>query len=86
MVRHEGQTMTFGVFYERFVDAPFAERFLTELMQQDDVEAAGRRLTVALSREVRQSLATTGLHEPMSAPMRLLLAYCLYWWASFAKG
>jgi hypothetical protein len=27
-----------------------------------------------------------GLREPMTAPARLLLAYCVYWWASFAKG
>jgi len=86
VVRHEGQTMTFGAFYERFVDAPFAERFLTELMQQDDVEMAGGRLTVAFSREIRQALTAMGLREPMAVPMRLLLAYCLYWWASFAKG
>jgi hypothetical protein len=86
VVTHEGQTMTFGAFYERFVDAPFAERFLTELMRQDDVEAAGGQLTVAFSREIRQALNAMGLREPTPAPMRLLLAYCLYWWASFAKG
>ncbi len=86
IVRCQEHTMTFSGFYEQFVDAPFAERFLTELMQQDDVEAAGGRLTVAFSREIRQALADRGLNEPMPAPMRLLLAYCLYWWASFAKG
>jgi hypothetical protein len=86
VVTHEGQTMTFGAFYERFVDTPFAERFLVELKQQSDVEAVGGGLTVAFSREIRQILTAKGLREPMTVPMRLLLAYCLYWWASFAKG
>jgi hypothetical protein len=86
VVRHEGQPMTFGAFYERVVAAPFAERFLTELMKQNDVEAGGGQLTAAFSREIRQALTAMGLREPMTIPMRLLLVYCLYWWASFAKG
>jgi hypothetical protein len=86
LVKHEGQTMTFGAFYERIVDVPYSERFLTELMQQDDVEAAGGGLAVSFSREIRQTLEAMGLREPMTVPMRLLLIYCLHWWASFAKG
>ena len=86
IVRYEQQTLTFGAFYERIVDTPFAERFLRELMAQAEVEAAAGRLTSAYNREIRQALDAFGLHPPMTAPMRLLLTYCLYWWASFAKG
>ena len=86
VVTYEGQTMTFGAFYERYVDAVFSERFLAELVEQDDVESAGKRLTAQFSRRIGQSLAALGLREPMTPPMRLLLVHCLYWWAAFAKG
>ena len=86
VVRHEQETFTFGAFYERFVDTPFADRFLRELMAQTEVEAVTGRLMSAYSREIRQTLGDVGLRPPMNTPTRLLLTYCLYWWASFAKG
>ncbi len=86
IVRYEQETLTFGAFYERQVDTPFADRFLRELMAQKEVEAVAGQLTSAYSREIRQKLGTIGLRPPMTPPMRLLLTYCLYWWASFAKG
>lgn len=85
-VSYEQETFTFGAFYERFVDTPFADRFLRELMAQTEVEAAAGRLMSVYSREIRQTLGDIGLRLPMNMPMRLLLIYCLYWWASFAKG
>ena len=85
-VRYEQEMFTFGAFYERFVDTPFADRFLRELMAQGEVETVAGRLMSAYSREVRQTLGDIGLRPPMNTPLRLLLTYCLYWWASFAKG
>ena len=85
-VSHEQGTFTFGAFYERFVDTPFAERFLRGLMSQMEVEATAGQMMSAYSREIRQRLGEMGLRPPMTAPMRLLLTYCVYWWNSFAKG
>ena len=78
-VSYDHETFTFGAFYERFLDTPFADRFLRELMAQTEVEAVAGRLMSAYSREIRQTLGDIGLRPPMDTPPRLLLTYCLYW-------
>jgi hypothetical protein len=86
VIRLEEETLTFGAFYERFVDVPYADAYLTELEQLPNVGQAGVELANAYVAHVRRTLADMGLEESSSEPERLLMTYCLYWWSSFAKG
>lgn len=85
-VTWRGQTQTFAAFYETVIDRPYATRLLAALAQEIDVEAAGPRMVRRLGEEVWQTLRRLGLAEPLGLPERLLLAFCLYRWTSFAKG
>lgn len=82
----EQHALTFGAFYERFVDAPVAGGFLSQLNEQADVDAASRALTRTYAGNIRRALSEIGLTEPTSDGLRLLLVFCLFWWTSFAKG
>ena len=85
-VTWSGQTGSFRQFYREVVDEPYATHLLTMIHQADDVEGVGRQLTVEFGREILVELQRLGGGEPQTFPEQLLLAYCLYWWQSFAKG
>jgi hypothetical protein len=81
-----GQTATWRQFYRQVIDEPYATRLLTMIQGADDVERIGRQIAVELGREILVELQRLGGGEPQTLSEQLLLAYCLYWWQSFAKG
>jgi hypothetical protein len=85
-VAHEGKIQTFTQFYEDAFDRPYASAFIAELLAMDDVDGEGARRAEAVGEKALADLKASGLPEPLTPEQRLLVAYCLYWWGSFAKG
>lgn len=85
-VAQSGQSRTFAQFYEDVFDRPHASALLGELLAMEEVESEGARRAEAIGRQVWAELAATELRAPLTTEQRLLAAYCLYWWSSFAKG
>jgi hypothetical protein len=85
-IEQSGKKRTFAQFYEDVFDRPHASALIGELLTMEDVEGEGARRAEAIGRQVWAELATTELLAPLTAEQRLLAAYCLYWWNSFAKG
>jgi len=81
-----GQRGSFRQFYRQIIDEPYATRLLTTIHDADEVEGIGRQIAAELGREILAELQRLGGGEPQTFPEQLLLAYCLYWWHSFAKG
>jgi len=85
-VEWEGQSETFGDFYEHFMDVRYATPCLKELMSLVTPESDGYSVLAAYARRLRQDLLELFPERPLSLPARGLLAHCLYWWNSFGKG
>jgi hypothetical protein len=81
-----GQTATFRQFYRHVIDEPYATRLLTAIHATADVESVGRRVSAEIGREIFVELQRLGGGKPQTFQEQILLAYCLYWWQSFAKG
>ena len=85
-VTESGHTRTFAQFYEAFVDAVYADAFLEAIWQAGDVEAVGRQWQAEVARAIRQQFQQQGWYQAGDVNSRVLLAFCLYWWVSFAIG
>jgi hypothetical protein len=85
-VTESDHTYTFTEFYATFVDAAYADEFLETVWQAEDVEAVGRQRQAEVARTIRQQFQQQGWYQVGDESSRVLLAFCLYWWASFATG
>lgn len=86
IVMTDGQAYTFRQFYEEYIDLPFADTFLSHLLTLTDVEVEGRRAQAATAQQIGRLLDQTAGFSRDDSACRLLLIYCLYWWAAFARG
>jgi hypothetical protein len=84
-VAQQQRERTFAEFYEEMFDRPAAQPFLSELLQMDELQNAGRRRARELGRQL-WAQATATLPSTLTRGQRLLAAYCIYWWNSFCKG
>jgi hypothetical protein len=80
------QETTFRRFYEEQIDPQFADPFLAHLLGVGEVEMEGRREQAATARAIGQMLASLEGFRREDVNCRMLLVYCLYWWAAFARG
>jgi glutathione S-transferase len=79
-------TYTFTEFYATFVDAMYADEFLEVAWQAEEVEVIGRQRQAEVVRAIRQQFQQQGWYQAGDENSRVLLAFCLYWWTSFAIG
>src|SRR5262249_26355094 len=86
MVAVDGKEQTFRQFYDEHVDAHFADSLLAQLVAFDDVETEGRRAQAIVAQEIGRLLDNAEGFSRNDSDCRLLLIYCLYWWAAFARG
>jgi len=96
LIHYEGRSQTFKRFYEEEIEQKYASLLITDLLEMKDVENEGARRAFALLGKVRADLEENlplfgipqsgRLREPLTVEGRLLLAFCTYWWGSFAKG
>jgi len=85
-VRLDEETLTFRAFYDRFVDQRRSDAFIAALFAETDIAARTPAIHAGYARQLYQQLRDEpfALGEPLET--QCLLAYCLYWWASFARG
>ncbi|MEK7830052.1 MAG: hypothetical protein AAB401_03155, partial [Acidobacteriota bacterium] len=80
------QELTFRQFYEAFIDAQFADPFLAGLLVLKDLEISGRHSQATVAQKICKLLdAATGFSRDNN-DCRMMMIYCLYWWAAFARG
>jgi hypothetical protein len=81
------QTETFSTIYSRLVEKQHADKFIKQLLTlETEIQREGERLKAAVARTIAQELYNAGLYRHDVPETRYLLAYCYYWWDSFARG
>lgn len=77
---------TFHQVYEREIDLRLADPYIERLLALSDVVVDSPALAAAFARQIRPTLERSGLVHREVPESWLLLAYCVYWWQSFARG
>lgn len=85
VVRIGNKRILFSEVYAQQVDRPFAEQYLAALLALSD-PTQYQPIRAHFSRQIVQTLQSSGLQQPAVPQSNLLLAYCLYFWESFAAG
>ena len=80
------QRLTFQAFYDRFIDDVKSDAFIAELYAETDVPARAPAIQAGYAREIFAQLRCEPFTLGKTPETECLLAYCLYWWASFARG
>jgi hypothetical protein len=78
--------ITLKTFYEEFIDRQFADSFLQALTAADGEEREAKRLQAETARRIGQWIRGQAFEGEGRLERRLLLTFCLYWWAAFATG
>ena len=78
--------MSFQQVYDRYVDRPYADAFIAQLLALEDVEADAEALQQQFAFDVLAGLERERLYHGEVAGSEYLAAYCLYWWTSFGRG
>jgi hypothetical protein len=86
MVIVDGKEQKFRQFYSERIDVRYADPFLARLVTLTDAEEEGRRARAAVAQEIGRLLDGAEGFSRDNNDCRLLLVYCLYWWAAFARG
>lgn len=79
-------TTTFRALYQTHVDARFADPYIHELLQLANIAQQQDALRAHYARQILQHLQQAALYDPTVPTSNLLVAYCLYFWESFAMG
>jgi hypothetical protein len=82
----EPTTRTFRQVYDELVDRPFANQYIEELLETNNVSAESERIAAHFARQIKPVLQDAGLLNRQVSYSLLLYGYCLYWWQSFARG
>lgn len=85
-VKVDGRDYTFAQFYNLFIDKAYADEFIDELWAAEQVENVGRQKKAQVTKAIRERFIREGWYRHDLPKTRLLLAFCLFWWASFATG
>jgi len=78
--------LPFSAVYFRYIEEPYADRFIRSLLNAEDVTQAGIAGWAEVAGRIPGVLREAGLLPPQQPAARLLVAYCLYWWYAFAYG
>jgi hypothetical protein len=84
--RLDGETLTFQAFYNRFVDQTYSDAFIADLFAETDVPTRAPTIQAGYARQIYRQLRDEPFVLGNTSETECLLAYCLYWWASFARG
>lgn len=79
-------TRSFRQVYNLYIDRKFADLYINELLTLDDVPNESLALAARYAQKIRSALKHIGLLNPNAHENWLFLAYCIYWWQSFARG
>jgi hypothetical protein len=82
----EKEVVTFQEFYDRYVDQAYSERFITDLLAEINVTVRAPAIQAGYARHIYQQLRNAPFSLGGTPETVCLLSYCLYWWASFARG
>ena len=82
----EGKVFTFRQVYADHVEHPFANLYITALLKLVDVSQGYAALRARLARSIVKRLQRSGFRRYDVPESNLVLAYCLYFWESFASG
>jgi hypothetical protein len=85
-VETEGIVQTFRQVYTAHVDQPFADLFIRELLLLEDVSREHQALRARIAHRIVDRLRQAKLRQSGVTESNFLLAYCLYFWESFASG
>ncbi|MEZ4870220.1 MAG: hypothetical protein R3C14_53315 [Caldilineaceae bacterium] len=85
-VNFDGRRYTFRRFYATFINGTYARPFLRQIQTMEQLQTEGSALQAAMARKIVTWLISSGLAPTQISHADLLLVYCLYWWASFARG
>ena len=80
------ERMTFAEWYERQIDRVFAEPFIAALLRLENVAREQEALCARFAREIVQTWTASELRQQERSVGNVLMAYCLYFWESFATG
>lgn len=86
MARLDDERLTFQAFYDRFIDQVYSEVFIAGLFAETDILARVPAIQASYARQIYQRLRNEPFALGSTPETECLLAYCLYWWASFARG
>ena len=82
----DGSRLTFREFYERIVDLRHSDAFISEVLNLRDIPRGAASRQARRARDIYRQLRSEPYALGGTADSELLLSYCLYWWASFARG
>ncbi len=85
-VRVGEDQMTFQAFYDRFVDQAYGDACIADLLTAADLSTRAPAIQAGYARQAYQRLRGEPFGLGGAPETECLLAYCLYWWASFARG
>jgi hypothetical protein len=85
-VDSDGNFQTFRQIYAVHVEQPFADLYINELLLLDDVGREHQALRSRFARSIVNRLQQADFRQTGVTASNLLLAYCLYFWESFALG
>jgi hypothetical protein len=82
----EEVTRTFKQVYVEYVERPFADKYIEQLLDSRDVAKDSPGIAAVFARQIVPTLQKANLFGKEQPQSWLLLTYCVYWWQSFAKG
>ncbi len=85
IIKEDLRERSLAFFYREVVDNVYASSLIADLLESADPEQEGKRLARIRGEQIRRDLIERGLNARVTEH-RLVLAYVLYWWMSFAKG
>jgi hypothetical protein len=77
---------TFRQVYDAHIDQAFADAYLEQLLALIDVPSQSPALAAKFARQIPAKLEQANWLVKNVPQSYLLLAYCIYWWQSFARG
>jgi hypothetical protein len=82
----EANTLTFRQVYAVHVEQRFADLYINELLQLQNVAQQHTPLRARIARLIVNRLKQANLRPTTVPASNLLLVYCLYFWESFSLG
>jgi len=86
VIKTETESLTFRELYQKHVDSSFADPYIAELLNLHDVAQEHQAVRARFARAIVRRLTETEFRRQKVRETNLLLAYCLYFWESFAAG
>ena len=85
-VQLQGVTLTLQAFYDRFIDQVYGDACIAELLAATEISVNAPAIQARYARQLYQQLRREPFMLGDTPATESLLAYCLYWWASFVRG